>query len=238
MKKEILCPINENTKKALIDSFYRIPANSDEKNTKEFTDIITLIDNYTRLKQNIIERTLVNLILKKKTSLNFSDIKYNETNKMYEISLKNGDIVTFDMISNHISDEELKKELNSKKRLSNCHIKSIELASGINNSYILTGYYTTNLNKILHSVVEIVKDGKNYILDWTQNIWMPKDDYIKIYKFQILEKINSNDLEQDFKKLKKLEFKSLKTYLVFRDEIIKDLEKNKHLFDAYSSKKR
>ena len=30
------------------------------------------------------------------------DIKYNETNKMYEISLKNGDIVTFDMISNHI----------------------------------------------------------------------------------------------------------------------------------------
>ena len=102
----------------------------------------------------------------------------------------------------------------------------------------MTGYYTTNLNKILHSVVEIVKDGKNYILDWTQNIWMPKDDYIKIYKFQILEKINSNDLEQDFKKLKKLEFKSLKTYLVFRDEIIKDLEKNKHLFDAYSSKKR
>ena len=238
MKKEILCPINENTKKALIDSFYRIPTNSDEKNTKEFTDIITLIDNYTRLKQNIIERTLVNLILKKKTSLNFSDIKYNETNKMYEISLKNGDIVTFDMISNHISDEELKKELNSKKRLSNCHIKSIELASGKNNSYILTGYYTTNLNKILHSVVEIVKDGKNYILDWTQNIWMPKDDYIKIYKFQILEKINSNDLEQDFKKLKKLEFKSLKTYLVFRDEIIKDLEKNNHLFDAYSSKKR
>ena len=74
MKKEILCPINENTKKALIDSFYRIPTNSDEKNTKEFTDIITLIDNYTRLKQNIIERTLVNLILKKKTSLNFSDI--------------------------------------------------------------------------------------------------------------------------------------------------------------------
>lgn len=66
MKKEILCPINENTKKALIDSFYRIPANSDEKNTKEFADIITLIDNYTRLKQNIIERTLVNLILKKK----------------------------------------------------------------------------------------------------------------------------------------------------------------------------
>lgn len=238
MKKEILCPINENTKKELIDSFYRIPANLDEKNTKEFVDIITLIDNYTRLKQNIIERTLVNLILKKKTSLNFSDIKYNETNKMYEISLKNGDIVTFDIISNHISDEELKNELNSKKRLSSCHTKSVELASGINNSYVLTGYYTTTLNKILHSVVEIVKDGKSYILDWTQNIKMPKEDYIKIYKFQVLEKINSSDLEEDFKMLKELEFKSLKTYLVFRDEIIKDLEKNKHLFEFASHKKR
>lgn len=61
--------------------------------------------------------------------MNFSDIKYNEINNMYEIYLKNGDIVTFDMISNCISDEELIKELNSKKRLSKCHVKSAELAS-------------------------------------------------------------------------------------------------------------
>ena len=108
-KKEILGPINSNTKKLLIDSFYRIPAKNDEKNTREFEDIIVLIDNYTRLKQKSIERTLVNLILKKQTNLNFSDIKYNETINMYEISLKNGDIITFDMISNHISDEELIK---------------------------------------------------------------------------------------------------------------------------------
>ena len=117
---------------------------------------------------------------------------------MYEIYLKNGDIVTFDMISNYISDEELIKELNSKKRLSKCHVKSLELASWISNSYILTGYYTTTINKVLHSVVEIIEAGKSYILDWTQNIKMPKEDYIKIYKFQVLEKINSTDLEKDF----------------------------------------
>lgn len=65
-KNEIIAPINPNTKKILADSFYRIPANHNEKNTREFEDIIVLIDNYTRLKQKSIERILVNLILKKK----------------------------------------------------------------------------------------------------------------------------------------------------------------------------
>ena len=208
------------------------------KNTKEFADIITLIDNYTRLKQNIIERTLVNLILKKQTNLNFSDIKYNETNNMYEIYLKNGDIVTFELLSNYIEDEELIKELNSKKRLFDCHYRSVGLAKGIKDSYILTGYYTTTINKVLHSVVEIIEDGKSYILDWTQNIKMPKEDYIKIYKFQVLEKINSTDLEKDFEILKKSEFNSLKTYLVFRDELMRDFEKNKQLFESSSTTKK
>ena len=67
---------------------------------------------------------------------------------------------------------------------------------------------------------------------------MPKEDYIKIYKFKVLQKINSNDLEKDFEFLKKSEFKSLKTYLLFRDELMRDFEKNKQLFETSSTTKK
>ena len=71
---------------------------------------------------------------------------------------------------------------------------------------------------------------KSYILDWTQNIKMSKEDYIKLYKFKILQKISCKDLIKDREILNKAEYQDLKTYLVFRDEIMRDFDRNKHLF--------
>ena len=238
-KREIVANNNPNTKKLLNDSFFRIPANDEEKNTKENMDTIVLIDNYTRLYENKIKRFLLSNILDKYQNLSFNDIKYNQDTKMYEIHLKNKDIVTFDILSNYIEDKELIKELNSKERYHKCHNKSIALSNNIKDSYILTGYYSPTQNKVLHSVVEKIENGKSYILDWTQNIKMSKEDYIKLYKFKILQKISCKDLIKDQEILNKAEYQCLKTYLVFRDEIMRDFERNKHLFEeSLSPKKR
>ena len=159
-KKEIIAPINPNTKKLLNDSFFRIPANDEEKNTKENMDTVVLIDNYTRLEENKLKRFLLSHILDKHQNLSFKDINYNEDTKMYEIHLKNGDIVTFDILSNYIEDKELIKELNSKERYHKCHNKSIALSNNTKESNILTGYYSTTQNKVFHSVVEKIENGK------------------------------------------------------------------------------
>lgn len=68
-KREIVAPINPNTKKLLNDSFFRIPTNDEEKNTKENMDTIVLIDNYTRLYENKIKRFLLSNILDKYQNL-------------------------------------------------------------------------------------------------------------------------------------------------------------------------
>ena len=67
-------------------------------------------------------------------------------------------------------------------------------------------------------------------MDWTRNIMMPKEDYIELFNFKILSSVDKNDLKNDFDIVRDLEF-TTKHYLLFRDEIMRDINKNKELFE-------
>lgn len=224
--------ININTEKLLKQSRFYMKIDKSEKQSKENLKTIMLIDYYTRLKEKNIFKTLLNIYFHKIININLNDINYNEERKRYEYKLDNGKILTFNMISNNISDEELVQELTSKNRKHKCHKRSLELSPSFENSNILTGYVTLKKNKILHSVVETTLNGQEVILDWTFNIEMPKKEYIDLFKFKILSSISAKNLENDLDLIGQSSVNITdKTYLVFRDELIKDLEKNKQLFE-------
>ena len=65
------------------------------------------------------------------------------------------------------------------------------------NSKILTGIIKLESEYILHSVLEIKdKDSKKIkIIDWTRNLVIEKELYLKIFEFHILEEIEINYLD-------------------------------------------
>ena len=77
----------------------------------------------------------------------------------------------------------------------------------------------------LHSVVELELDGQVCILDWTKNLIINKKDYIILTGFNKISSISSKDIMKDSDLLNIFDI-SLKTYTLFRDEIVSDLEKN------------
>ena len=124
--------------------------------------------------------------------------------------------------------------MESERRYGQCHEKSLELSMALPESYIVTGYVKANKGKYLHSIVEIEKKSEKYIIDYTKNIIMPKEQYVKLTSFEELERIS--DMEylqhvqkiQDFTNVSKID---LKAYTTFGKEIAKELEKNTFMLD-------
>ena len=150
----------------------------------------------------------------------------------HEYILENGEIITFELLSEHLKcvNKELISELESQKRKGQCHSKSLFLGIANEKSNILTGYYTFENETALHSVVEIIdENGNPKILDWTRNLIIDEDIYVKLFKFNTITKIDSSLVFDEIESLAKLDI-DLKTYLTFRDELLKDMEKNSQIF--------
>lgn len=231
--------MNKNTENIILGD-HKISIEDDEiiKNTIA----LLAIDTYTQIvHRNIIQKKLIKKEQQNRYDINIStnNIKYNKETKKHECTLKNGNIVTFDLISETLEKPSKKviKELESNERKKKCHLMSVYVALQHEDSIVHTGTIIIGSNKILHSVVEIkTKKGKEFILDWTKNIVMDKDEYIKLFSFNILESIKSEDILNDSKFIKGTEILSLKYYLTFRDEIIKDLNRNSFIFDKETNK--
>lgn len=159
----------------------------------------------------------------------FPEIIYNKAKKHYEY--REGKlIIAFDKISNYTENTNLIDELTTNKRNKNCHIGSIYISSVLKNSKIVTGYIIIDSYKVLHSIVEYEISGESYIIDYTRNIVMTKKQYIYLTNFTELSSFKGQFfLDDTLKGLGKLNI-GLKAYTVFRDEIIKDLEKNSEIF--------
>lgn len=193
-------------------------------------NIIQLISYYTLLQRRKITSKFINNYFKYSHNLSFDDITYNEFTKEYTYLTSYGQPITFEMLSNYLTDKYSINELLSRKRNGRCHIKALELGQTINNSKLLTGYITLYDIKVFHSVVEIQKNNEPYIIDWTYNLFINKKDYLKLFQFDILSTIKGNNITNDLELFEYLELDlSIKTYLLFRDEIITDLNKNKQL---------
>lgn len=119
-------------------------------------------------------------------------------------------------------------------RKGNCHEKSIQIANSMGKikNDIVTGFVFgySDQAKYLHSWVEFNYQGEDMVIDYTLNALMNKEGYYMIQRAKPLSRIDSKLLKEDRKvldKFDKLGYFNIKEYLLFRDEIMKDFDKNK-----------
>ena len=170
------------------------------------------------------------------------NIEYIDSVKVdkLKVSIKGKD---FKLIAFRLSDciEELKEDKNieTKNRKGKCHVKSMEISLrlGYQND-IVTGYIygLSNKAKYLHSWVEF-KNLKNmeFVIDYTENIIINKNAYYMLRHAEPLSRISREELAKDrnliYKRLNEIGSINIKEYLVFRDELSKDIERNKNAFE-------
>lgn len=98
---------------------------------------------------------------------------------------------------------------------------------------IVTGYIYGYSDKaeFLHSWVEVTLRGEEYVIDGTLNAMINKKGYYLMQHAKPINRISDDTLRSDIKNyLASIERLPLEVYYVFRDEIVKDLKKNKEVF--------
>ena len=91
--------------------------------------------------------------------------------------------------------------------------------------------------KVLHSVLEYKYKNKFYIIDYTKNIIMPKEQYIKLTKFKEIERISDLEYIEDLGKICNFPYLTDKVYVTFKKELIRELECKGLFVDDEISKK-
>ena len=110
------------------------------------------------------------------------------------------------------------------------HTRTLGLTFGIPESNIVTGYEVIENAKVLHSVLEYKYKNKFYIIDYTKNIIMPREQYIELTKFKEIERISDLEYIEDLGKIYNFPHLTYKVYVTFQKEIIREL-KSKALFE-------
>lgn len=216
--------INENTRKELFKYKHKIYLKTDKN-----LSILFAIDNYTLKKEGILQRP-INKINEIAFKIKTDNITYNSDTKMYEYKEEKKDTYHFDTISRYIfENSEIKNELETKKRYRKCHMRSIDLALAIGDAKVVTGIAKLNGVEFLHSVVEIMLDNKTLYLDWTRNIMMPQDEYKRLFRYIEISKVDIKNIISDIEYIRAFNL-NIEEYLLFRDELMKDVEKNKSVF--------
>lgn len=129
-----------------------------------------------------------------------------------------------------------------KNRQSNCHDFSMTAAELFQYDFntpnnIVTGYpkYYVPENKYLHSWMELKIKGEDYVFDFTKNTIIDKESYYRLLHIdeqEICSVISSEEITRDKRNFGGLiKLLDSKTYLTSRHEIIRDLDRNKHLLD-------
>lgn len=126
-------------------------------------------------------------------------------------------------------------EIESEKRNGKCFDYAYHLSLMIPlNTKLTTGYVYGYCDKseYLHSWVEITIDNEEYVIDGTLNAIINKDGYYRMEHVIPINQISKDILVDDLRKYPIIDNIDipLEVYYVFRDEIIKDLEKNKEIF--------
>lgn len=224
--------INLNTKYILF---------SDEKNIpeEEYGSIDNLVDLctievYTSMYNDFIIKRIFKTLLLKRKGININKIRYDKDKNNYEYVKSNGEVIVFDMISKNLIDppKEVIKELESSKRYGKCHMRSVETCVSLEDSIVQTGTITLENMRYIHTVIESKdKMGNPLIYDWTKNLIIGKNEYIELFNFKILSSINSDEIFKDIQDIEQLPFISIRTYLMFKYELLRDLSKNKFLFE-------
>ncbi len=158
------------------------------------------------------------------------------------ITLDSGKTIRFTPLSIFLENfatinPEDKKELESSKRIGKCHpgsslISQIFLKELRKKSDVVSGRinFFDGKASIIHSWVEVnLSPRATSIADYTMNVVMNKDGYEFLNHTKELNRISSATIKNDtisglYKKVTKLGFGDGE-YLLFRDEIVKDVKK-------------
>lgn len=109
---------------------------------------------------------------------------------------------------------------------------NISLYLGLPNE-IVTGYiyWYSDKSKFLHSWVETKINSEEYVIDGTLNAMINKDGYYLMQHAEPITRISDLTLKSDLENyLEIVQSIPFEVYYVFRNEIIKDAEKNKEIF--------
>ncbi|MBQ3475104.1 MAG: hypothetical protein IJH20_02940 [Bacilli bacterium] len=129
----------------------------------------------------------------------------------------------FDRMDKYSNPEDASK-LRTKDRYGLCCPESMRLAFERNKGgKVVIGYIHYTEKKIIHAVYE--EDGIVY--DYTKNLVMMSHDYYNLTDFEELNTVTRKELQSDYEYIHKYESIPLKLYLIFRDEFMRDLKKNK-----------
>lgn len=207
------------------------PSNSESDNLSILNQIdsikwgiIKAIEGYTTINDKSITGIIQKLFYQKLKDKKICNISYNKEDKQYYYN-DNENNFGFKKYSDVVNDE-LKRELLSFKRYGKCHEMSLLLATNIKGSTVVTGYINIDSVKVLHSVIKIFRSGDSYILDYTKNIMMKEKQYLELYGFKAIAIIPGTVIKSDYKKISGKIAVGQVIYTVFRDEIIKDMQKN------------
>lgn len=124
------------------------------------------------------------------------------------------------------------RDLETTDRANTCFYNSRNISQKLEeNNDLVTGivYGYTDKSKYLHSWVEVELFGEMYVVDYTMNAIINKDGYYRFRHAKEIERINKATLLND-----KINYGNVidaldahaAFYNVFRDEILKDLERN------------
>lgn len=162
------------------------------------------------------------------------DIVQNVIEKDDKIIIKTSECnITFRKLSDIIP--ELREELQDWNRHGKCHEKSIYISRILAQTpnRVVTGYTynISNIVKNLHTWVEFSIDGEEYVIDYTMNVLMNKKGYYFLLNVEPITIIADVEIRADFMNFfPYIDGFNIKEYLLFRHEILKDLQKNESVF--------
>lgn len=153
-------------------------------------------------------------------------------NKVLHMDTQKGSIIVA-RINEAMNGYENDLRLLTSGRKGFCHTDSIKMCRQYEqDSNVVTGYIygLSDKAKYLHSWVEFDIEGKLFVADYTMNALINKNAYYMLKHAEELSRVSNKQIKEDWKILGKLAEKGItykeNEYLVFRDEIMKDLEKN------------
>lgn len=134
-------------------------------------------------------------------------------------------------------DTNIKKnfpDIETNKRDGTCFSKAYNISQVLDiPSQIVTGfvYGYTDKSKFLHSWIETKMSDEEVVIDGTLNAIFNKEGYYDIRHTEVLNRISNEAVYNDVKNyLEQIQNIPQEFYFVFKDAIIKDLERNKIIF--------
>ena len=218
--------MNINTYNLLFDDINN--KMSDKKGSCESLNALCVISKFTKF-DDIKIYCLMAGMYETIVDYDFRTISWSDELNSF-IYQKGNFKIPFNLLSDFMTHEDVKKELLSDERLHQCHEKSIVLASIYPNFRIITGYVYLEKQRMLHSIIEYDDNEETIILDWTKNLRMLKEDYIRLTNLRVIETIEGYDVKNDITGPIIQMGMDFKTYCAFRPEIVKELKKNNSIF--------